>query len=246
MTTSTAASSDRAEHIELESLLPWYANGTLEKEERERVRRHLESCELCVQALNEWRNVATHVRREGTTWQAPTGQLANGHVAKGHFAKGHFARIMANVEEPRAGPRRSSSPGARWHEWFKGWRLTPVPVRWALAGQTALLIALAVLLFARTPAPAVPEFVTLSDPISGVRAPGIQIIFAGDLTHEQLFVLLDSVGAQIVSGPSRMGVYNLALAAPERLEQALLQLREHSGVELAEPVELPFTQSAKP
>jgi anti-sigma factor RsiW len=39
-------------------LLPWYAAGTLEEEERARVRAHLESCPACAEALEGMRAFA--------------------------------------------------------------------------------------------------------------------------------------------------------------------------------------------
>ncbi len=35
------------DHEELESLLPWYVNETLDEAEQNRVRRHVEQCTTC-------------------------------------------------------------------------------------------------------------------------------------------------------------------------------------------------------
>ncbi|GEM_PF-3555104 len=49
------------EHRELQELLPWYANGTLEGPEREAVERHLKACAACRYELEELRGLQAAV-----------------------------------------------------------------------------------------------------------------------------------------------------------------------------------------
>lgn len=243
MTQIGPVTSPEAEHAALESVLPWYANGTLDAGESERVRRHLETCERCAQTLGEWRNIEAGVVELDAPWTPPTG---------------HFERMMADLEAAPAAPHEPANLAARepagvlsrlrsWlgeAGWLSGWQLTPVYARWALAGQTALVLMLAVVLLARAPAPNEPDFVTLTAAPAGADASdlqstkGVQIVFAEDLRQAQLADLLNGAGAQIVSGPSRLGVYKITLSRPDRLEDVLAELRGHAGVELAEPVDL--------
>ncbi len=39
------------EHREIDLLLPWYVNGSLDAPERERVRHHVQECHLCQQEI---------------------------------------------------------------------------------------------------------------------------------------------------------------------------------------------------
>jgi anti-sigma factor RsiW len=50
---------DDPAHSEVADLLPWYANGTLEDDERARVERHLADCIGCKQELLELRKMQT-------------------------------------------------------------------------------------------------------------------------------------------------------------------------------------------
>jgi len=48
-------------HRELQELLPWYVNGTLESSEREAVERHLQTCAACRRELEELRGLQAAV-----------------------------------------------------------------------------------------------------------------------------------------------------------------------------------------
>lgn len=243
MTQSVPVTGPEAEHAALESVLPWYVNGTLEAEESERVRRHLETCERCARSLGEWRNIETGMAERDAPWTPPVD---------------HFERMMADIEAAPADLREPAgllgSLRSWLHEtgWLSGWQLTPVYARWALAGQTALVLMLAVVLLVRAPAPDEPDFVTLTTAPAGAggsglqSAKGVQIVFAEDLRQSQLAELLNGAGAQIVSGPSRLGVYKITLSQPDKLEDVLAQLRGHAGVELAEPVDLLLAKPQSP
>lgn len=61
-----------SEHDEIRELLGLAASGALEREEEERVARHIRSCALCSEELEDWRRIATGLRRLPTP-QAPRG-----------------------------------------------------------------------------------------------------------------------------------------------------------------------------
>jgi anti-sigma factor RsiW len=61
-----------SEHDEILDLLALAASGALERSEEERVARHVRSCALCADALEEWQSIATGLRRLPTP-QAPRG-----------------------------------------------------------------------------------------------------------------------------------------------------------------------------
>jgi len=52
------------EHREIDLLLPWYVNGSLDEPERDRVRLHVQECHLCQQELPFLKLIQTEVASE--------------------------------------------------------------------------------------------------------------------------------------------------------------------------------------
>jgi Putative zinc-finger len=63
------------EHREIDLLLPWYVNGSLDEPERERVRLHVQECHLCQQEVQLVSLIQTEVvgERQGEPEPAPGG-----------------------------------------------------------------------------------------------------------------------------------------------------------------------------
>jgi anti-sigma factor RsiW len=61
-----------SEHDEVRELLALAASGALESKEEERVARHIRSCALCSEELEDWRLIASGLRRLPTP-QPPRG-----------------------------------------------------------------------------------------------------------------------------------------------------------------------------
>ncbi|MDX1405022.1 MAG: zf-HC2 domain-containing protein [Woeseiaceae bacterium] len=59
------------EHEEIDLLLPWYVNGTLQADERERVAAHLESCRECRASVALLSDLQTAVATNKTTPMVP-------------------------------------------------------------------------------------------------------------------------------------------------------------------------------
>jgi hypothetical protein len=122
-------------------------------------------------------------------------------------------------------------------------------MQWALAGQGVLVLVLgAALVLAALPQLSPYQTLTQSEERStGTRA-RMRVVLADDMTSAQLRDLLESVGGEIVHGPSPTGVYTIELAvgnaqgsAQGRTQQAgvaraLEVLRANPKVRLAEPV----------
>lgn len=62
---------DETVHDNVDRLLPWYVNGTLDAVEREKVERHLESCERCAANLAMLTDVGLAVQNTGPTPLVP-------------------------------------------------------------------------------------------------------------------------------------------------------------------------------
>ena len=65
----------QAGHREIDLLLPWYVNGSLDEPERDRVRLHVQECHLCQQELQFVSLIQTEVasERQGEPEPAPGG-----------------------------------------------------------------------------------------------------------------------------------------------------------------------------
>jgi hypothetical protein len=112
-------------------------------------------------------------------------------------------------------------------------------MRLALAVQMALVLTLAGALLFRMVAPS-PSYETLSRPEEqGVtdRAQ-LHVVFSEDITGKEVRELLQDIDAQIVQGPSLMGVYTLRMGfvatATGRTNAALTRVRACPKVRFAE------------
>lgn len=215
--------SDRRDCAEVVLLLPWLASGAIDSEDRRRVEAHLEACATC-------RAEAERCRVERARLRAEVGAAPAPHPAQ-------LERLLARLdtdegEDDDAGaapPRRRRSLLAR----------TPAAARWLIAAQLVALAGLG--FFASRPA-FVPgaAFRTLSAPAAAAPARGaLRVVFAPEASEAEVRALLLSVRAQIVAGPSALGVYTLALdgaGAPDPVGVALGLLRADARVRLAEAV----------
>jgi hypothetical protein len=220
-------------HEEMEQLLPWLANGTLAEGEREELERHLAACPVCGGELAREQALAGALRAAGEIAPSP-------HPAQ-------LARLLARLDQPAAEPaparRREFTPRLR--------RLaagTPVPVRWALAAQLAVVVLLLATGDWRPEPPAAPEaagqaaatFHTLSDPVSPTPSSGLRlrVVVAEETTEHELRALLHTIGGRLVDGPSPLGVYTLEVPsgpAADPPEVVLQHLTAHPRVRFAAP-----------
>jgi hypothetical protein len=222
--------SDGGNHQKVWEILPWYVNDTLDGGEHDVVARHILRCQTCADEIERCQSVAALVRSgEEPAW-TPSPK--------------HFAHLMERID----GGSTSAAPERWWiriREWIEKIRLafqeTPSLFRWALAAQTAAVVLLAAAIILQASLAPSLLYRTLSDTGSGPE-PGriyIQVVFADDITEGEIRILLSSIGATIVAGPSPMAVYTVALAAddreaPARTRETLALLRAHPKVRLAE------------
>jgi hypothetical protein len=118
---------------------------------------------------------------------------------------------------------------------------TTPAVRWALAGQAALVLLLGALAVWQAVAPSQPyrTLAGVGEQLSGRHAQ-IRVVLADDVTEREVRALLERIQGHIVDGPSGVGAYTVEVpapaSAPDRLASVLETLRSHAGVRLAEPI----------
>lgn len=220
----------KADHETVLEWLPWYAEGTLDPDERILAERHLQHCSVCREELERNRQIgllfASRPQDPDQTWQP---------------SDAHFAEILARIEtaEPTIEAAARPADSRRWLENMRAW-LGGVPsgFRWLLAVETFALAALAlVLVMPRLAPPEQSLYETYTDGEATAPAPGsrLHLVFAEDLTEAELRALLRSVQGQLAAGPSGLGVYTVVLRDGDSA-QALRTLRAHPKVRLAEAV----------
>jgi len=204
-------------------LIPWYCNGTLAREERERVEIHLGSCASCRADVELWRRVGEEVSAPAAPPVPHPAQLRR-----------LLERAGANVDdsgEPASGrplPARGPVPSR-------------LPARWrlVLVGQAAALVALlawtAIPRGAGTPAP----YRTLAAPAVEPAGWRLHAVFAEQTSEKELRALLVSLGARLVDGPSPLGVYTVEVPATLDPASTVAVLRTRPEVRFVEPAPSP-------
>lgn len=196
-------------HDTCQELLPWYDNGTLKGQELEQVEHHLSDCGACRSALASMRDLKSSLDRATDDDGAVAGSLDE---------------IMTRIDAGGSAPRRTSTM-----------------VRVALLAQAAaILVLVSVLLFRGGPRlNGDPQsFHTLSDPRQAVvtASGSLRIVFEPSAQESQLRLLLQTVGAEIIAGPSPAGVYTIHVGGTRDLGAIVRQLRADVAVRLVEPI----------
>lgn len=206
------------DHDRVQSLLPWYVNGTLEAVERVSVEAHLAACPACQAELASERRLAEEVAAMPV---APAPGWA----------------VLLSRLEAAGRPRRTLA--MRLAEAFaglvRGWRERPAWAVPALAAQLGLIGVFAALALAPRQAPE--RYVALS---ASRPAPAANVIvmFRPETREAELRAVLRAADARLVGGPTAADAYLLQVPAATRAA-AISRLRASGEVSLAEPVDAP-------
>ena len=195
-------------HDEAEALLPWYATGQLDADERARVESHLYSCASCRQQL-------AVERRCIDEFQATSPEVESG-----------WARLKARVQPPRP----VTPPRPTFLE-----DLRSLIGRPAFAALAAAQLAFVVVSGATLLSLSKPDYHALSSapaPASG----NVIVIFRADATQQGMRQALDAANASIVGGPTDADAYLLHVD-PQQRERALNKLRSDDLVQMAQPID---------
>jgi hypothetical protein len=255
---STAEDPRDAAHRRVQELLPWYTSGTLDAREADEVARHLAACPICARAAANARTLASALSdRSEDAWSLPADHFERMRArlaaapdtggATGPLLAAAAPHPAARARPPvRTGPARgvADALGAlrRAWEWL---RVSPAPLRAALAVQLLLIAGLGAALVAvqrDASQPAAGEYGTLTRPAPRLPAVGgelgIRIVFAPEITEAELRALLRSENATFGGGPSSVGAYTLRVPGEAQRDRLLARLRAHPRVQLAEPLAL--------
>jgi hypothetical protein len=217
----------REVHDQVWELLPWVVNGRLARDDEAWVARHIDECADCKRELQAQEQLQSVLVKDARVEYAP---------------RASFQKLATRIEElerqmPDASPgemvrvARPRAPSPRLPRWLLA----------ALAGQGAVVVALAVLVgWQNMDRMMAPRFQTLTtEPNAAAIRGNLRIVLAPSVTVADLRELMRSVNAQIVAGPSDAGVWTLAVpyaASSAEFTSAIERLRADARVALAEPI----------
>lgn len=182
MTEDVALSASEREALEL---LPWYVNGTLEGEERERVRRELRSsltCRLEYERLSRMQS------------------LMQGDDAEQAAADRGFERLMARIQADGRARPASAHPSSRW-----------LPL--AQAATLLVLVAGAAWWWREDAGMETGTFRTLTVEPAESQAPQLRLVFKAGVAEDERRALLAELGLRAIAAPTPDGIYAVALPA---------------------------------
>ena len=207
------------------ALLPWYLSGTLSAADRATVAAHLETCDACRRELAALERLKPAVGAAVETRPAPARDL--------------FARVAARVAaEPRVSPFDRGRWSARLADWagtLLAPRLAPALAVGLIVVQFGALALLAARLYQVVPG----EHTTQSGPAtSGPPAAGtrLRVAFQDGATALEIRSALESVGAQIVEGPTAAGFFVVVVPPSADAARVVETLRSRGAVRFVEPI----------
>ena len=194
-------------HAQVQRLLPWYLNGSLDGEEAAQLEAHLEDCAECREDLKAEEAMARQIRTLPS--DADRGWTA----------------LKARVEGGKAAPRQGSDRA------LFGRR---VSLGWAVVAQAACL-ALVIPIVAVTLSRPQPLYRSLGSAPTA-ESGNLVVIFKPDISEQALRSTLTQNGARIVDGPTSADAYVLHVPAARRSE-ILARLKADHGISLAQPID---------
>ena len=190
------------EHDEIERLIPWYVNGTLNETEMDLVNRHLRSCRRCTASVQAEVVFARKLRAE----PAGLGDLAGTAEAWSAFA----ARL----------PRRRPSAARVWRTKFSRPSTPAAPA----AALLSLMLVVAGGSFLAGQQLQRPEFQAMTTS-STYDGPVVQIVFEPDVPEHRIRRVVLESGGTVISGPTATGIYRIGLPAGSDAGVRVAQLR---------------------
>jgi anti-sigma factor RsiW len=203
-------------HEAANELLPWYANGTLSTTERGAVEEHLNDCTSCTRELESLQQVGAAMLAFGE--DLPPARASS------------LANVLAAIDEhERTKPEQRSALGRL----FDGiWTPSVSTARFALAAQLVVIVALGLVYMQSQRRE--PSFTTLSGGSPTASGSRLTVVFEPDATEAMIRKALTDVQGNVVSGPSALGVYVVAIPASAKhegsVQTAITRLRGMTGV----------------
>ncbi|MYN41147.1 hypothetical protein GTP55_17425 [Duganella sp. FT109W] len=243
-------------HQAVQELLPWYASAQLSPDETRRVHEHLQGCAQCRHEL-EWEH-GMRAEAAAEAGSLPAGVDIERAFAALMPALGPqerpatptSAHDATDADAAPANPRRAAAKPADWDAAAAGsavethvtaprriswWGVKAANqsswLRWAVAAQWLVIVALGALLLRPDETPA---YRVLG---AGAAAGGnMVVVFQPATSERELRHILQAQNARIVDGPTVTDAWLLNVPT-DRHAQILQALRANAAVKLAEPLD---------
>ncbi|GGB97103.1 hypothetical protein GCM10011352_24060 [Marinobacterium zhoushanense] len=193
----------------LMALLPWYVNGTLTEDERQAVEALLQRSAEARATLETLQTLQTDIKAE---LQEPVpGDLG-------------WKRLQKSIHSQPTPIPKTQRDRPIWNRF--------------LAAAAVLIIALQVGLLLKTPTDTTPQLLGTKPGTEQLQdAQLYRLVIAPDARWSEVEALLLELNAQLVDGPSAVGVVSVAIKAPaDQAETVLEQLNSHPAIEHAQAV----------
>ncbi|WP_193371526.1 hypothetical protein [Pelagibius marinus] len=196
----------RDENLDL--LLPWYVNGTLEAGERQAVEAYLEESAHARDEVELLRQLRQQVKEQA--FENSPGELGLQRLKR---------EIKQDAEQQKGSADRMTGKVLTVASF---WRPLAVAACLAIVVQAGVMVGMNTGMIP-----------TGGDVTIARKAPAVmQVTFAPDATEQDIREVLQSAGASIADGPTALGIYNLRLVDPNAttVEEALAALRANDTV----------------
>lgn len=213
-------SSENLSHEEINLLLPWYSNGTLDTEEKEAVKKHLSGCSLCAMEVEELsilrNNIVEANESQNEMLSVPVERMEMNVLDRidsfQELSEENSSRVSASTSDSIWSRVQGMLDGIAMPS------LSPVGMAALFFIQFAIILGLAGTLFFTEP-----EYEVLSGntQIQVTNGPTIMLSFKDSATEKEIREILRNVDGRIIDGPKAGGLYIVELPEEMRNEKIM-------------------------
>jgi hypothetical protein len=228
------------QHQQIQLLLPWYHNQSLDQNERQQVENHLRSCLICRREMNEVSKLATVIKQSSVLDVAADTSFANLReklqttrpVTQPSAPSLDLSRVTGTNKTASTTSGLSGDTSNRSRRKF---RFTPRMLKSFAFAASVFLVIIPLITQYGQQSSGTADYFTLSatkqEVLGGTK---LRVVFEKSLSVVGIESLLEKVHGQIVDGPNLVGGYTLILGIDK--DTAIALLRGQSDVVLVEPV----------
>ena len=240
------ASPPTDKHQQIQLLLPWYLNKSLEQDEQRQVESHLHNCMLCSRELVALRKLAAAVKQSSDLDVAAEASFAKlreklqtaDPLRKKPLPSNNQPRLIWSRKPAAAAPPGLSVNTVNRYSQLLSLRGSSV-THFAIAASMLLAIIPLVMQYGRSPATTTDYYTLSAAKPESPTGTKLHIVFSKSLPNAGIDLLLEKIHGQLVEGPNSVGAYTVRLGADKNsqdLTAAVALLRNQQNVLLVEPV----------
>lgn len=212
---------DSSELNRVRELLPWYANGTLAPDELAFINAWLEN------NMSRHPEIAAEI-----AWLRSTAAKLQSQPAPQANDAG-LPDLMRRIAQEQATTRRVS-PEAAWHERVSAWLNNVLGVRsptlaFSVAAVLCVQASIIGVLLMQPPAEQTPLSGAAQSELAPSESVLLTVAFQPNATELAMRTVLNDASAQILAGPSALGLYTVAIPS-ESADRLIAQLQQASDV----------------